>query len=297
VSYAPNVLYDPINTDIAHLVLYADSDQSRRAELVNAFGEVFQQFDVLEDEEIESARNRILARWLGPLTPSPADQNVIELKQSAMDWILGNEYESLESQASQLNSVTVDEVTSFARDVQANAMFALPGGASILPCFGEMAPASMAPIVHGQRAKNMDAPIETEELVHGPDGVSIVCPHGSHYTVRFSDLAAALSYEDGRVFLIGRDAAGIIIEPTLWRDGPSICREIREQVPAELLIDQGARPAGAIPKPTTTAWQRFRARLLNLWHGEDVWTGILKWIIFLFFIGLIRWVLNELFGW
>ena len=53
VSYAPTVSYAPLNSDIAHLVLYADSDQNRRAELANAFGKVFQQLNVLEDEEME----------------------------------------------------------------------------------------------------------------------------------------------------------------------------------------------------------------------------------------------------
>jgi hypothetical protein len=42
-----------------------------------------------------------------------------------------------------------------------------------------------------------------------------------------------------------------------------ICGEILEYVPEQLLIDQGSRPAEAIPQPTTTAWQRFRARYLS----------------------------------
>jgi hypothetical protein len=76
-------------------------------------------------------------------------------------------------------------------------------------------------------------------------------------------LAAVLCYEDGGVHLIGSDAAAVMIEPTLWRNGTAICSEILEQVPEQLLIDQGPRPANAIPQPTTTAWQRFRARYLS----------------------------------
>jgi hypothetical protein len=301
VSYAPSVSYDPLNADIAHLVLYADSDQNRRAELANLFGEVFQQLDVLEDEEFESARNRILDHWIGPLTPPPSDRNVMELQRSAMDWILGNEHESWELAASQLNLVTLDEVTSFAREVQANAMFALPGEAKVLPCFGTMVPVSSVPVVQGDRAKNMDAPVQQEELVYGPDGVSLVWPDGSHRTVRYSQLAAVLSYDDGGLNLIGFDASGIMVEPTLWRDGPSICRKIHQHVPEHLLIDQGSRPAEAIPKPTTTAWERFRTRLLNVEAKEN--DPFLKYIVYVFlFVGIlifmvfIQWVFRYLLG-
>ena len=53
VSYAPSVSYEPLNLELAHLVLYADSDKNRRKELANAFDEVIQQFNVLEEEELE----------------------------------------------------------------------------------------------------------------------------------------------------------------------------------------------------------------------------------------------------
>ena len=40
VSYLPRVFYDRLNADIAHLVLYADSDMDHRKELASVFGEV-----------------------------------------------------------------------------------------------------------------------------------------------------------------------------------------------------------------------------------------------------------------
>jgi hypothetical protein len=260
VSYAPSFFYDPLNSEIAHLVLYADSDKNRRAELANAFGEVFQELNTIEDAEIESVINQFVERFTGSLAPPPADRKVIEVQRAAMAWILGHEYESLEYVASQYNAVTVEEVASFGSYVQANAMFALPREARLLPCFGKMAPVSIAPVVRGPWAIHMDSPVRPEKLVYSPDGVSLLLPDGSHYTVRFSELAAALCYEDGGVHLIGSDAVSIMVEPTLWRDGQNISSRIREQVPEHLRIDRGPRPADTIPKPTTTAWQRFREK-------------------------------------
>ena len=290
VSYAPSVFYDPLNSDIAHLVLYADSDKDHRAELANAFGEVFQQLNVLEHAEIESARNQILELRIGSLAPSPADRKVMDVQRAAMSWILGDEYESLESGARHLNSVTIEDVSSFASRIQENVMFALPGGAKLLPGFGKMAPASIAPVVQGRWAKHMDSPVRREKLVYGSDGVSLLQPDGSHHTVRFSELAAVLSYEDGGVHLIGSDAAYLMVEPTLWRDGQSICSMVREQVPEQLLIDQGSSPADTIPKPTTTTWQRFR-ETFNF--GQQIDKRIMIWIIVLVILQIIRMFLEK----
>lgn len=89
----------------------------------------------------------------------------------------------------------------------------------------------------------------------------MIFPNNIHCTVLYSELAAALYYEDGCVYLIGIDDTTVQIEPTLWKNGKNICHQIRERVPANLVVDQLSRPANAIPKPTTSAWQRLYTRL------------------------------------
>ncbi len=261
VSYAPMVFYDPLNADTARLILYADSDKAHRAELASLFGEVFEGLGQVDDSEVETARQQILEKWTGALAPPPADQSVMEVQRAAMEWILGREFESTEAIVAELLQVTASDVSQFHRHVQATAMFALPAVANKRPWIGTMAPPSTGLVVQGRETCCIDAPIQRERLVHGPDGVSVLWPDGTHSTVRYSELAAALYYEDGCVRLIGSDAAMVTVEPTLWRDGQSVCREIRERVPAHLLLAQGSRPADAIPKPSTTSWQRFRSRL------------------------------------
>ena len=142
-------------------------------------------------------------------------------------------------------------------------MFALPGKAEIRPWTGKKAPVSMGLAVKGREIRCFDSPIQRERLVHGQDGVSVLWPDGSHWTVRYAELAAALHYEDGCVRLIGTDATCVTIEPTLWRDGQNVCRKILEQVPAHLRLAQDPRSADAIPRPKTTAWQRLREFLFQ----------------------------------
>lgn len=261
VSYAPSVFYDPLDSDTAHLILYADSDKGRRAELTTAFGEVFKELGAVDEAEVEAVRKQGLEHLTGSLAPPPAERKMLELQRAAMDWVLGNEYESLEQSADHLLAVTLADVSAFGREVQVKAMLALPGEATVQPWFGEKAPLSQAPVVKGRKTQHVDAPIRGEQLVHGPDGVSIVWPDGSHVTVRYSDLAAALSYQDGGLHLIGSDAAAVMVEPSIWHAGYIVCDAIRTRVPAHLLLPQSPRPAGNIPKQATTAWQRLRARL------------------------------------
>jgi hypothetical protein len=266
VSYAPFVFYDPLTADTAHLVLYADSDMDHRAELANEFGEVFKGLAEVDETEVETARKHIREFWSGTLAPPPEERVMQETMRATTDWILGREFESLEMIEAQMSSVTAADVAKFSHDVNSSVMFALPGKASLKPWVGEKAPFSVEPPVKGQEIQNIDAPIRRERLVHGSDGVSVIFPDGSHLTVRYSKLAAALKYKDGGVQLVGFDACSVVVEPKLWKDGGFVCFQICERIPEHLLLDQGARPADAIPMPTTTSWQRFRARLSKLWH-------------------------------
>jgi zinc protease len=271
ISYGPTIFYDPLNADVAHLVLYADSENKNRVELTTLFGEIIDELKDIDDAEMEAARDQILERYIGSLAPPLPDLKVMEVVRASMDWIMGVDFEPIETLVDQYKLVTKAEVAKFVSNMASTGIFALPPEVPLFPCFGKKIPGSPEILVTGPWAVNLDAPIRQEKLVYGPDGVSFIWPNGSHTTVLYSALAAVLCYEDGGLRLIGKDAAHIMIEPTLWRDGKEICRAICQQVPADLLIEQPARLENAIPKATTTAWQRFRARLnqnLNLADGK-----------------------------
>ncbi len=259
VSYSPWISYEPLNADSAHLVLHADSAPDRRPELSDAFGETFEKLAEFDDAEVDAARKLYRETTTGSLAPPLSDRLVTEVQRAALDWLLGREFESMECIAEEAQSVSTADVAAFASELQQTSIFAVPGGAIIRPWMGTKAPKSIGPAVKGREAPGVDAPIQRARLVYGPDGVSLKWPDDSHLTVRYSELAAALHYEDGCMFLVGSDATALNIEPTLWRNGASICREIYAQIPDQLIVEQGIRPANEIPKPKTTAWQRLWA--------------------------------------
>ena len=261
VSYATWVSYEPLNADIAHLVLYADSHQDRRAELAEAFGEIFEKLTEFDDREVDTAVKQIIETRTGSLAPPLSDRIVMEAHRAAMDWLFGREFEAIELLAAQDATIRAADVATFSCEMQQSSIFALPGKAIIRPWMGKQAPVSIGPVVEGQEILSIDAPVQRVRLVYGPEGVSMRWPDDSHVTVRYSELAAALHYEDGCISLLGSDGTWMNIEPTLWRNGPSICRKIFERIPVHLLLEQGTRSADEIPQPKTTAWQRLRASL------------------------------------
>jgi predicted Zn-dependent peptidase len=260
VSYAPSVIYEPLNSEVAHLVFHADSEPNRREELVNCFGEFFQGLSEIDNSEFEAARSQVFEVLNGSMAPSGADQMVIQVQRAATDWIMGHEYEPLTVIIAQLKSVKIDDLITIARDLEATTIFALPSGAPLLPWCGKKAPISIWPMVNGEVVKNCDHPINSEEILYGSDGVSVHRPNILHVTVKYSDMAAAVSYEDGAIHLFGADGSFIAVEPTLWRNGRKICKKILEKIPNRLLIEHYPRPVEDIPMPKTTAWQRFRDR-------------------------------------
>jgi zinc protease len=261
LSYSPAGFYDPLNAETAHLVLFADSEQDRSAELAMAFGDIFEKLTEIDEHEVEAARKLYLDQLTGALAPPLAERLVLDVQRAAMDWLLDRSYETHDQLAEEARLVTADTVSSFAQLVRDNTILALPGKAVIQPFMGELIPFSAGNVVTGQQVRHADAPIITERLVVSPEGVSILYAPDFHITVRYDDLAAALMYDDGGMHLVSSDSTWLRIEPTLWRNGARICGEIRTKIPANMILEQGPRSKDDIPKPRTTAWQRFRALL------------------------------------
>jgi hypothetical protein len=261
VSYAPQVDYEPLDAKRGHLICFADSDEQRREELMLVFAEVVEGLSEVEQAEVKAAKAEYLDCMVGPLAPPPDVRVQAALDWAAMDWISGRDYEPMDEIVGGVAATTADEIADVGRLVQEHALFAVPPDVDPQEIMGSRAPLSRGAPVEGEEAASLDAPIVADTLVVGSDGVSVKLAGRMHATVRYARLEGALSYRDGCIRLIGRDGTWLTIEPTMWRDGVRLCREIRESVPAHLLLDHGSRSADEIPRPQTTAMQRLKFRL------------------------------------
>jgi len=259
ISYSPRAMYDPLNGETAHLVLFADAKKERRKELGDAFGAVIEALSSINEVEVSASRARMIDQMTGALAPPPDVAATLLIVQAATEWIHGRPYCSPECLAAELAEVTADDLAAYVADLRGTALFGMPNEALIRPWLGKRAQPTTAELVAGPSAAHMDAPVAKERLVHGADGVSIRYGDGSHRTVRFNAIAAAMRFQDGGLFLMSLDGGSVLVEPTMWRDGSRVSREIEARLPGTLILDQDPREAGAIPKPTTTPWQRMQA--------------------------------------
>jgi zinc protease len=285
LSYAPGVTYDHLTADTAHLILHADSPKERHKELAEAFGEVFGGLEQIDEHEVDVARDQVAERMTGILAPPPDDVALGDVQRAAMDWIFGRGFESIDQLAAETSAVTADDVSAFFAALKSTVMFAVPSGVSVRPWMGTRAAISTRAAVQGQEVASMDAPVRRERLVHGAEGVSVRWSDGTHNTVRYSEIAAALRYEDGGLCLVGLDGGSVTIEPTLWREGRKIALEIGTRVPEHVMVDRGERHSREIPKPTATNWQKSKAMRMTMMGSGLVTAGAVAALSVVFRLG------------
>lgn len=265
LSYSPWISYNLLDADTSHLVLYADCDEPRRAELAEAFGQVFEGFTKIGEAEVLAARKQLLEEWIGTLAPPPDTRRVDEVQRAAHDFLLDREHKPLEQLVEESASVNEAEVGEFVTAIRQTAVIAVPGDAVLMPWMGAQIPVSINPPVTGRMVRALNPVANPETLVIGPDGVSLRLPDGSANTVRYSSLAAALRFDDGSLHLVDKDALLLIVDPSAWRKGKDICREIIEHVAPNLVLDGGPSrtafqaahngpPASGAPRSPVRGW-------------------------------------------
>jgi hypothetical protein len=257
VSYDPKVFYEPLNDKFAHLVLFADCDPNSRNELGEAFGQFFEELNDISDIELKATVQQYIDHTTGSMAPLIDDRKFAEAHYAAINFLLGNKFESSEELEDRILSLTLADIKEFVHELQKTIIFALPGNVKLQHWMGQ--PATMLnseQMVQGRNARYIDEQIHRLRLYYSRDGVRLCYPDGGYLNLLYSDLAAALHFDDGCMSLIGPDSRFIILEPTLWHKGQQICQEIYNNIPKHLILEQGSRPSEAIPKPKTTRWQR-----------------------------------------
>lgn len=263
VSYSPGLAYEPLSADSAHLVLHADSDPERRVDLVDAFGAMYAGLDAVTSDEIANAIDEYEQHTVGSMAPPPDVMAVGEANRAAVDWVFGRPFEGQAALRAGLRRATPESMAEFAASANETALFALRKGTPLRDWMGERANKSIHPTVSGRAVRAHDYPVRRDVLVSTDEGVSQIWADGTHHTVRYDDLAAALSYPDGALVLLGGDADSVGVEPTLWRRGPRALAGIRARVSSDAILEQDERDAARIPKPSASGLDRLKAALTS----------------------------------
>lgn len=277
LSYAPSVDYMPLTADQAHFAMFADATQDRRVELADSFLDVLQGLSEVTEVELAPIRRTMLVGFGDKKAMRPDDLALEEIHRASLGWLLGSPPEPVERLMAECAAAPAAEVAGLGSAIRAGALAILPGGATARDWMGQPVPRSTAGPVSGTEVPHLDAPVTATLLVHGAEGVTLRDP-GGMATVRFDAMAGAFDYADGGLLLVARDGTMIPVEPTLWRGGPDVCRDVRSRIPATVLLPRQARATAEIPRPSTTPGQRMRARVTA---AQPAAWGFVKTLTFL----------------
>ena len=240
-SYTATAQYHPRDPDHASIVALVDALPEKRDPAIGAFVDVLARlrFGRITPAELESARATVR------LPLSEPDLGTRTLPALAVDLLSGRDGWSPAGLEAEIADVTVEDLQDVAAQVHASALVQVPSlgldwaGFVTAPQFSERA-------VTGATFHTTDP--DTPYLVVAGDGVSLVQP-GGPVTVLFRHLAAALSYPDGGLRLIGTDGFLVPVEPTFHGIDARTMERLHAAIPRELVVPMPARDPERIPRP------------------------------------------------
>jgi len=178
-----------------------------------------------------------------------AEEVGARLPGQALNLLAGRPVESLEEAVARSRAVTHGDVVRVAADAYANGLLQTPAEMTADWAGYSAAPTSSPSAVPGRPYPSIEDP--RLRLVIGSEGVSLVHGDDDFATVRFEDCAGVLAWPDGARELIGADAIGVRIEPTLFYGAGAAVPWLDTRIPRHLRAEMPARDPSEIPRPRT----------------------------------------------
>jgi predicted Zn-dependent peptidase len=277
LSYTAATDYHTDGRRLATVTALADAHPDDVERVLEAF---LGQLRALRDAEVdvgelEAARGMVLARL------TAADIEADRLPRRAVDLLTGFPDRTTDALVAELEELTADGVRDIARAADRSALLMLPDSVRRPPAGYEAAPTSSRFSVTGKRYRSRADPRVV--LVHGSDGLTLDTPDGP-LTVLYDECAALLRRPDGARHLVGADAIGVRVEPSLFPVPAGVLAAVDAAVGTDAIVDLPPRDPGSMPKPARARAFRTRLRTLVLplrarW-GHLFSRGYLLWAAF-----------------
>jgi len=265
-SYAVATAYAPRDGRTATITGLADALPEKQDAVLGGLIDVLAAFRVgrVDADELETLRDKASTSFDRP------EALKAMLFTEAVDVLYGRPRMSLADFRAQLAAVTVEDLREVAVQAMDAMLLQVPRGNR-----ADWAGFAEAPMWSESTADGQEFPSlqnADHKLVIGPDGVSMVAPHGA-LTVLHRECVLMQCWPDGARRLIGPDGVSVSIEPNLHDVSPEVIAELDRHVPDAAKVWQPARAADRIPqrpvpaapvaapKPART-WPRLWAALI-----------------------------------
>jgi hypothetical protein len=241
-SYTVSTDYEPRGDDHATLTALVDSLPDKQAAVLGGFVDVLTKlrWGNIDPADLAAARTQREEGLNNPL------RDVGRLPGYCMNLLTGQPNRSIDELREELHAVTLEDVHSVAKEAVSTGLLQAPRGHT-----ADWAGFTAAPMYSDTEVKGTVYPPRSSadnRLVVGPEGVSVVGPHGKA-TVRFDSCVAALAYPDGARQLIGVDGIIVRVEPTLYFMNPGTVDYIDGRLRPDQMVRLPARSADEIPQP------------------------------------------------
>jgi len=243
LSYTVVADYEPRDLTHAHLIALADALPEKQGAVLGGFIDVLAKLRVgrIDPADIAAVVEQARESLRHP------DIHAARLPGYAFNVLIGYRSETVAEILDGLAAVTVEDVRRAAEEAVDSGLLMVPEGHSADWAGFVDAPARSTTAVVGTAYPMRNQRLN--DLVIGPEGVSVVDAEGPAATVRYDECAAMLMWPDGGRMLIGEDSIVCRVEPTVYDMPPSAVAQIDAAVPADRHVRQPARDPDSIPGP------------------------------------------------
>ncbi len=174
------------------------------------------------------------------------DSGIGLLEQVALQDLDGLERKTTEQLEAELEALTPADIAGAMKAALETSILSIPRDVPMtVPGFTPI-PAGVGERIKGVQLTAMPGAKHADVIDYSEQGVSLTQPNLTTIGVRWSDVAVAMWWADGRRSLIGRDGAGINIVPERWRHAEQLINALQAYVPQDRWVPMDE--AGALPR-------------------------------------------------
>jgi hypothetical protein len=240
LSYVVDMKWEPLNADVADVVLWCDCQEGREREAGRILRELID--DLVADGPSEQELQRDLAERARHLA-EPA--NVVGLLYaSAVDQLVGGGFDQPAELHQGLAEVTPEAAVEAIETgletavlLMADETWRPKGRWSTYPLYSEQRVQGRKHRPAGPRTVRGKHPV----LYAEDEGLTWVDVDDNPITVRFSDVVVVERWPDGTHALLARDSCRLTVVPSAWRDGEALVKLIESRVPPDRFVSMNPK--------------------------------------------------------
>jgi predicted Zn-dependent peptidase len=246
IAYEVHADYQRVDGNTAEITAFADSLAPKSKEAAQVLVEVARdlgQSGPRSDElaAVRAERRRIVEH---------PESGFGRLEQAALEELEIPHPQTQAELDAEIEAVTAADIATAFQQALPSAVIAIPNGVPMTLAGFTPIPLGSGDRINGFQVSAMPEAGHSDVIDYSDVGISLTQPNRTTIGMRWTDIAVAMWWTDGRRTLIATEGTGVTIFPAKWRYADPLLEKMRERVPKERWIamdDPDALPRAAGP--------------------------------------------------